>query len=95
MKKIISIIALLCLLLALSACGEKQSTRPREYDGVQSADALIDYARRLEENGDLEAAAALYELIAKAAAVNAELPANGDAIEEYKEAQELVSSLGH
>lgn len=95
MKRIVSFILLLCLVFALSACGEKPSTRPTEYDGVQSVDALIDYARRLEEHGDLEAAAAVYELIAKAAAGAAELPANGEAIEEYKDAQELVSSFGH
>lgn len=95
MKRIITVITVLCLLFSLASCGEKQTTRSKEYDGVQSVDALLDYAKRLEENGDYEAAADLYELIAKAAAGPAELPGNAEAIEEYKEAQEVFSSLGH
>ena len=95
MKKIITVLLLLCLLFTVSACSGKKASRPKDYDGVQSVDALLDYARRLEENGDYEAAAALYELIAKAAAGPAELPPEGEVIEEYKDAQELFSSLGH
>ena len=95
MKRMIAMITVLCLLFTLASCTGKQSTRPREYDGVQSVDALLDYARRLEENGDYDAASALYELIAKAAAGPAELPADAGVIEEYKDAQDLFSSLGH
>ena len=95
MKRIITVITVLCLLFSLASCKGKQATRSKEYDGVQSVDALLDYAERLEENGDYDAAAALYELIAKAAAGSAELPGNAEAIEAYKEAQEVFSSLGH
>lgn len=95
MKKIMTVITVLCLLFSLASCKEKQATRSKEYDGVQSVDALLDYAKRLEANGDYDAAADLYELIAKAAAGPAELPGNAVAIEQYKEAQEVFSSLGH
>ena len=97
MKRILILIVLSCLVLfCLSACnGKGGKTRPTNYDGVQSVDALLDYAKRLEANGDYEAAADLYELIAKAAAGPVELPGNAEAIEQYKEAQEVFSSLGH
>lgn len=95
MKRIISIVTLLCFLFVLSSCTGKQSSRPKEYDGVQSVDALLDYARRLEENGDYDAAAVLYEVIAKAAAGSAELPPAGETVAEYRDAQEVFSSLGH
>ncbi len=95
MKKIVMVIMVLCLLVSLVSCKGKQAVRSKEYDGVQSVDALLDYAKRLEENGDYEAAAELYGLIAKAAAGSVGLPENGEAIEEYKEAQEFFSSLGH
>ena len=95
MKKIITVITVLCLLFSLASCKEKQATRSKKYDGVQSVNALLDYAKRLEANGDYEAAADLYELIAKAAAGPAELPGNAEAVEQYKEAQEVFSSLGH
>ena len=95
MKRIMTVVTVLCLLFSLASCKEKQAARSKEYDGVQSVDALLDYAERLEENGDYDAAAALYELIAKAAAGPAELPEQAEAIEAYKEAQEVFSSLGH
>ena len=80
MKKIISIILAVWVLLALCACGGKAGDKtesPADYDGksgygaresteayIQSEhEALLDYAERLEEAGNEEAAAAVYALL--------------------------------
>lgn len=66
MKKL-CIILLVCVGLATVGCGKnKNETRPTEYDGRQSAAALVDYAQRLEEMGDIEAAARVRALLDKA-----------------------------
>lgn len=104
MKKrvlMIMMAALLCMTLLLSSCkkpGNSDSTRGKEYDGVQSVEAYIDYAKRLEANGDYEAAAQIYEIISKTAGSTVfsgmENPA-ADMMKEYAEAQDIFSELGH
>lgn len=80
MKKIISIVLAVCVLLALCACGGKAGDKaesPAVFDGKSEHEAresteaymqgeheaLLDYAKRLEEAGNEEAAAAVYEII--------------------------------
>ena len=69
---------LLCALLAISilvslcACGAKnggnKDGRPTAYDGKNEFEALLDYADRLEEAGNAEAAALVRSKIPQAAA---------------------------
>lgn len=98
MKRFIAIIALLLVIFTLSACKDDSSTRSTEYDGKQSVSALLDYAKRLEENGDKEAAAAIYDLISKAAVHNANAEGSEPAVslvEKYNEAKDILAEFGH
>lgn len=72
MKKIISIMLAVCVLLALCACSFKIGPWELKLfggdDDEQPAaqtmfEELSDYAKRLEEAGNEEAAAAVYEII--------------------------------
>ena len=85
MKKTISIMLAVWVLLALCACGgkaEDKAESPAAYDSksgygarestegyMQSEyEALLDYAKRLEEAGNYEAAQQVYALLPKAVA---------------------------
>lgn len=66
MKKIISIMLAVLMSLALCACGGKAGDKaesPAAYDGKSEYEALLDYAKRLEEAGNEEAAVAVYALL--------------------------------
>lgn len=57
MKKIISIMLAVCVLLALCACGSKKDDNKKNNMQTDNT-SLYEYAQKLEENGDNEAAAA-------------------------------------
>lgn len=98
MKRILALIVLFCLVLfSFTACkGNGGKTRPTKYDGVQSVEALLDYAKRLEKNGDAEAAAAIYDLIDKALIASAEDGKGaGAVIDDYRDAQDIFADFGH
>ena len=65
MKKIISIMLAVLMLLALCACGSKNDGKADGNTNQTNFSALYDYAKRLESAGNSEAAAAVYELIAR------------------------------
>ena len=90
MKKLTKGLALLLaliLLFALCACGSKdggnKAGRPTTYDGKNEYEALLNYADRLEEAGNAEAAALVRSKIPQAAAGEAR-----EKIEEYMQNNE-------
>ena len=72
MKKVVAIILAVLMLFALCACGSKdggnKAGRPTTYDGKNEFEALLNYADRLEEAGNAEAAALVRSKIPQAAA---------------------------
>ena len=72
MKKVVAIILAVLMLFALCACGSKdggnKAGRPTTYDGKNEYEALLNYANRLEEAGNAEAAALVRSKIPQAAA---------------------------
>ena len=64
-KKVLALLLALMLTLALCACGSKQEEKTKNGNAQTDFSSLYDYAKRLEEAGNSEAAAAVYELIAK------------------------------
>ncbi len=106
MKLIIRITALLLVIitaLAFCACGKggDKAGRPTEFDGKQSVDALVDYAKRLEEMGASKAAAQIYAMLPEAALgemfnVASKIINENEgfaAIESLAEAMEFVNAL--
>ena len=87
MKKVVAIILAVLMSLALCACGSKnggnKDGRPTDYDGKNEFEALLDYADRLEEAGNAEAAALVRSKIPQAAAGEAR-----EKIEEYMQNDE-------
>ena len=87
MKKVVAIILAVLMLFALCACGSKdggnKAGRPTAYDGKNEFEALLDYADRLEEAGNAEAAALVRSKIPQAAAGEARKK-----IEEYMQNNE-------
>lgn len=87
MKKVISIMLAVLMLFALCACGSKdggnKAGRPTTYDGKNEYEALLNYADRLEEAGNAEAAALVRARIPQAAAGEAR-----EKIEEYMQNNE-------
>ena len=78
MKKIFPVFLLLVIVLLLVSCGKKQETNGSKngekkqtvYEAGQSAEALLDYAKRMVAAGNHEAAEAVYALIDKTAAAD-------------------------
>lgn len=66
----------------------RSKSRPTKYDGISGYEAIIDYADRLEAEGNLEAAAKVRTLIPKAAAGEA-----NQKIEEFKENNEKLAMI--
>ena len=70
MKKVVAIILAVLMLFALCACGSKgggnKAGRPTTYDGKNEYEALLNYANRLEEAGNAEAAALVRSKIPQA-----------------------------
>lgn len=62
MKKIISIMLAVLMSLALCACGAKKDDNKKNNMQTDYT-SLYEYAQKLEENGDNDAAAAVYEII--------------------------------
>ena len=87
MKKVVAIILAVLMLFALCACGSEdegnKAGRPTTYDGKNEFEALLDYADRLEEAGNAEAAALVRSKIPQAAAGEAR-----EKIEEYMQNNE-------
>lgn len=87
MKKVVAIILAVLMLFALCACGSKdggnKAGRPTTYDGKNEYEALLNYANRLEEAGNAEAAALVRSKIPQAAAGEAR-----EKIEEYMQNNE-------
>lgn len=87
MKKVVAIILAVLMLFALCACGSKdggnKAGRPTTYDGKNEYEALLNYADRLEEAGNAEAAALVRSKIPQAAAGEAR-----EKIEEYMQNNE-------
>lgn len=87
MKKVVAIILAVLMLFALCACGSKdagnKAGRPTTYDGKNEYEALLNYADRLEESGNAEAAALVRSKIPQAAAGEAR-----EKIEEYMQNNE-------
>ena len=96
MKHIIRITAIVLVILTvllLCACGKggKKAGRPTTYDGENSVEALVDYAKRLEEMGADKAAAMIYDMLPDAA--RGELFINSNKIIEENECFEALESL--
>lgn len=91
MKKIISIMLAVLMSLALCACGSKdggnKAGRPTTYDGKNEYEALLNYANRLEEAGNAEAAALVRSKIPQAAAGEA-----NERIEKYMQNNENLQT---
>lgn len=87
MKKVVAIMLAVLMLFALCACGSKdggnKAGRPTTYDGKNEYEALLNYANRLEEAGNAEAAALVRARIPQAAAGEAR-----EKIEEYMQNNE-------
>lgn len=87
MKKVVAIVLAVLMLFALCACGAKnggnKDGRPTAYDGKNEFEALLDYADRLEEAGNEEAAALVRSKIPQAAAGEA-----NEKIEKYMQNDE-------
>lgn len=87
MKKVVAIILAVLMLFALCACDSKdggnKAGRPTTYDGKNEYEALLNYADRLEEAGNAEAAALVRARIPQAAAGEAR-----EKIEEYMQNNE-------
>lgn len=87
MKKVVAIMLAVLMLFALCACGSKdggnKAGRPTTYDGKNEYEALLNYADRLEEAGNAEAAALVRARIPQAAAGEAR-----EKIEEYMQNNE-------
>lgn len=96
MKKSLLALLLLFSILLFSGCGTKKGkSRPTDYDGDNSVAALIDYAQRLEEAGNTEAAARIYAMIEKSAgAADIELSDDQELVDEYQKAKSLASEFG-
>ena len=108
MKKY-SVLLFLLAALTLAACGKKPAAsssgstggteEPAAYGAGQSADALLDYAKRLEAAGNQEAADAVYALIDRAAAADGIYKGMKSAYEEsplteVEELREIAEKLG-
>ena len=87
--KLIALLLAVLMSLALCACGAEnggnKDGRPTAYDGKNEFEALLDYADRLEEAGNAEAAALVRSKIPQAAA--------GEARQKAYEKQEENSDL--
>ena len=88
---------IILLILAIGAVGYfgfrdggwfRSKSRPTKYDGISGYEAIIDYANRLEAEGNLEAAAKVRTLIPKAGAGEA-----NQKIEEFKENNEILAMI--
>ncbi len=88
---------IILLILAIGAVGYfgfrdggwfRSKSRPTKYDGISGYEAIIDYANRLEAEGNLEAAAKVRTLIPKAGAGEA-----NQKIEEFKENNEKLAII--
>ncbi len=62
MKKVVAIILAVLMLFALCACGSKKDDNKKNNMQTDYT-SLYEYAQKLEENGDNDAAAAVYEII--------------------------------
>ena len=91
MKKVVAIILAVLMLFALCACGSKdggnKAGRPTTYDGKNEYEALLNYANRLEEAGNAEAAALVRSKIPQAAAGEA-----NEKIEKYMQNNENLQT---
>lgn len=91
MKKVVAIILAVLMLFALCACGSKdggnKAGRPTTYDGKNEYEALLNYANRLEEAGNAEAAALVRSKIPQAAAGEA-----NEEIEKYMQNNENLQT---
>lgn len=91
MKKVVAIILAVLMLFALCACGAKdggnKAGRPTTYDGKNEYEALLNYADRLEEAGNAEAAALVRSKIPQAAAGEA-----NEEIEKYMQNNENLQT---
>ncbi len=76
--------------------------RPTDYDDLDNVEALKDYARRLEEAGNTEAAEQIYSMIPQAAIEKeeselrqqmADMDPMADAVTEYQEAYRLYKQM--
>ena len=65
MKTLLCLLLAIFILVALCACGSKKDEKPESRTNQANITSLYDYARRLEEAGNSEAAAAVYALIAQ------------------------------
>ena len=74
---------------------EQVTTRPTEYDGQNSTQAIMDYADRLEEAGNTEAAEKVRNLVPKAAQGEAVYEAKTvEELEAVRESEELNTMIG-
>ena len=100
-KKLCTVLLLLLAMLLLVSCGKKPETNGSKngekkqtvYEAGQSAEALLDYAKRMEASGNDEAAEAAYALIDKTVAADGIYKGKKSAYEEspLAEAEELRS----
>ena len=99
MKKVVAIILAVLMLFALCACGSKdggnKAGRPTTYDGKNEYEALLDYANRLEEAGNAEAAALVRSKIPQAAAgeANEEIEKYMQNNEDLQTAENIVDAI--
>ena len=91
-KRITALLLIVIMALLLCACGGgNKAGRPTKYDGENSVEALVDYAKRLEEMGADKAAAMIYDMLPDAA--RGELFINSNKIIEENECFEALESL--
>lgn len=99
MKKVVAIILAVLMLFALCACGSKdggnKAGRPTTYDGKNEFEELLDYANRLEEAGNAEAAALVRSKIPQAAAgeANEEIEKYMQNNEDLQTAENIVDAI--
>ena len=61
-KRVLALLIALMLMLSLCACGSKKDDNKKNNMQTDYT-SLYEYAQKLEENGDNDAAAAVYEII--------------------------------
>ena len=87
MKKTISILLAVVLLATVFAgCGKAKKAEVSDYAGMANAQQIAEYARKLEAEGNTDAAAAVWALIPESAEREAAQAAQ-NAIEDNSQAQ--------